>query len=65
MFSSQVKVKVRRELYDRLTVIAQAGGYADTNEFILHILEREVDKIGDAADDAEVEKQLRGLGYIE
>ena len=65
MFSSTVKVRIDKTLYARLKDIAAAGGYASTDEFIRHILEREADKIGDSTDDAEVEKQLRGLGYIE
>ena len=65
MLSSNVKVKINRELYDRLVKIAQIGGYASTDEFILHVLEREAEKIDQHDDEAEVEKQLRGLGYIE
>ncbi len=65
MFSNHVKVKIARELHDRLARVAEAGGYADVNEFIVHILEREASQFDDAADEAEVEKQLRGLGYIE
>lgn len=65
MFGSDVKVKVGKPLYERLAEIAGAGGYSSTEEFILHILEKEAAKFDDAADDAEVKKQLRGLGYIE
>ena len=65
MFSSQAKIKVSKALYERLTEIARAGGYASTNEFIVHVLEREVSQLDGAKDDEEVEKQLRGLGYIE
>jgi hypothetical protein len=65
MFSSSAKVKVNRALYDRLVRIAQAGGYSSTDEFIIHVLEKEAARFDEAADDAEVEKQLRGLGYIE
>ena len=42
-----------------------AGGYSSTDEFIVHVLEKEAAKFDDATDDAEVQKQLRGLGYIE
>jgi hypothetical protein len=44
---------------------ASAGGYSSTQEFIVHILEKEAAKFDDATDEAEVQKQLRGLGYIE
>ena len=65
MFSSDVKVKLSKPLHERLAEIASAGGYSSTDEFIVHILEKEAAKFDDATDDAEVQKQLRGLGYIE
>lgn len=65
MFTSVAKVKVNKSLYDKLVRIAQSGGYSSTDEFVIHVLEREASKFDKAADEAEVEKQLRGLGYIE
>jgi len=65
MFSSTTKVKIAKPLFERLAEIASAGGYSSTEEFIVHILEKEAAKFDDALDDAEVQKQLRGLGYIE
>ena len=65
MFLSRAKVKIGKSLYDRLAQIAKVGGYSSTDEFILHVLEKEAAKFDEADDDAEVEKQLRGLGYIE
>ena len=65
MFSSDTKVKIAKPLYERLAEIASAGGYSSTEEYIVHILEKEAAKFDDATDDAEVQKQLRGLGYIE
>ena len=64
MFGFHVKVRIDKALYDRLAAIARAGGYSSANELIVHILQREADKF-DEHDDKEVEKQLRGLGYIE
>jgi rRNA-processing protein FCF1 len=65
MFSSDVKVKIAKPLYERLAEIASAGGYSSTDEFIVHILEKETAKFAVATDDEEVKSQLRGLGYIE
>ena len=65
MFSSNTKVKIDKQLYARLAEIAKTGGYSSTAEFVSHILEREAAKFDEADDEAEVEKQLRGLGYIE
>jgi hypothetical protein len=65
MFRSDAKVKIAKPLYERLAEIARAGGYSSTEEFIVHILEKEAAKFDNATDDTEVQKQLRGLGYIE
>ena len=65
MFVSSAKVKIEKSLYEKLVRIAQSGGYSSTDEFVIHVLEREAAKFDEAADEAEVEKQLRGLGYIE
>lgn len=65
MLWSKAKVKVDKSLYARLGEIASAGGYSSTEEFVTHILEREVTRFEEAEDDEEVKKQLRGLGYIE
>ena len=65
MFSSHVKVKIDKALYERLAHIAGVGGYSSAQEFVVHVLEKEAAKFDQADDDAEVEKQLRGLGYIE
>jgi hypothetical protein len=59
------KIKIDKPLYERIEMAAQAAGYASTDEFIVHVLERETKKLEETAADGEVEKQLRGLGYIE
>ena len=42
MFSSKGKIKIDRPLYDRLAEAAERAGYATTEEFIHHVLDREV-----------------------
>ncbi|MBN1853304.1 MAG: hypothetical protein JW829_11290 [Pirellulales bacterium] len=64
MFAS-IKVKIDKALYYRLANVAKIGGYSSTDELITHILEKEISRFDEAEDDAEVRKQLRGLGYIE
>ena len=59
------KVKIDKDLYDKLKNCAEAGGYSSVDEFVQHILEREVEKLGgDDADMEETKKRLEGLGYI-
>ena len=59
------KIKVDRDFYERLLRAAQHAGYSTTEEFVRHVLEREVARLEDHEADQEVEKQLRGLGYLE
>ena len=59
------KIKIDSHLYDRAKKVADAVGYSSADEFIIHILERELAKLEGAETDEEVEERLRGLGYIE
>jgi len=65
MLSSKTSVKLNKALYDRARRFATKAGYSTLEEFVQHLLERELAKVDDAASGAEVEKKLRGLGYLE
>lgn len=59
------KIKLDKELYEKLKKLAEISGYSSVDEFITHILEKEVSKIDDeGASDEEIKKKLEGLGYI-
>ncbi|MGA3212119.1 MAG: hypothetical protein ABSD20_12505 [Terriglobales bacterium] len=71
MFGSH-KVKLEGELLDRVKQCAEACGYSSVDEFVLHALEKEVNKVfppgegGSTATSREIiKKRLQGLGYIE
>ena len=59
------KIKIDKPLYERVIQVAERAGYSSAQEFIQHLLEKAVTDVEQAATDEEVEKQLRGLGYIE
>ena len=59
------KIKIDGSLYDRIKKISQQAGYGSADEFIVHVLEKELSVIESADTDAEVEERLRGLGYLE
>ncbi len=59
------KIRIDDALYDRVKKIAETAGYASADEFIVHIIERELGKVEAAGDDKQVLERLRGLGYIE
>jgi len=59
------KIKIDDALYDRVKKVAETAGYASADEFIIHIIERELGKVEVADDEKQVLERLRGLGYIE
>jgi len=68
MFGSH-KVKIEGELLDKAKQCADACGYESVDEFVIHMLEREIKKVLPPDEDAPskelVKKRLQGLGYIE
>lgn len=63
MFST-VKVKLEKELVERVKKVSEVAGYSSPEEFITHALEKELAKLEDAGSEEEMKKRLRGLGYI-
>ena len=59
------KIKIERELYQRLARCAQAAGYSSPEEFIRHTLEKAAAAIEDADSEEEIRKRLQGLGYLD
>ena len=59
------KIKIDTDLHERVAEMAKRAGYASTDEFVAHVLEREVATLDGAENDEQVEDRLRGLGYIE
>ena len=64
MFGNNVKVELEHDLYDRLKKVADVAGYATVEEFITHVLEKEMLHFEDAGSDEDIRAKLKGLGYI-
>jgi hypothetical protein len=63
---SKSSVKLNKALWDKVKRCADAGGYSSPQEFVEHVLEREVARIlDDAESKEEIVKKLKGLGYLE
>ena len=63
MFGS--KVKIDKELLEKIKKYAGMAGYSSPEEFIHHALEKEISKLEeDGASDEEIKNKLKGLGYI-
>ncbi len=58
------KITIESELYERLRDCSVIVGYSSVDEFITHVLEKEVALIEEAEDDPDVKERLKGLGYI-
>jgi len=68
MFGSH-KVKLEGELLEKVKQCADECGYSSIDEFVVHALEKEVNKVfppskGNSSKEV-VRKRLQGLGYIE
>lgn len=63
MFSSS-SVKIDKELLARVRRVAERAGYSSAEEFIVHVLEKELAKIEDAGTKDELMNRLRSLGYL-
>lgn len=63
MFGTK-KVKLEKELVNKIRRYAEIAGYSSPEEFITHALEKELAKLEDAKDEEEIKKRLRGLGYL-
>ena len=67
MFANRVKIE--DELYARAKKCAELAGYSSADEFIQHVLEKEITRImgsdsGQGDTPEEIKKRLQGLGYI-
>jgi metal-responsive CopG/Arc/MetJ family transcriptional regulator len=58
-------IKLNKELMEKVKKCADAAGYSSPEEFVEHILERELAKVESSASDEEIAKKLQGLGYID
>ena len=59
------KIKIESGLYDRIKKVSEIAGYSRVEEFVTHMIEKELEKIEAPTDDKAIEERLRGLGYIE
>ncbi|MBD3235997.1 MAG: hypothetical protein GF330_04790 [Candidatus Eisenbacteria bacterium] len=58
------KIKISKELFDRIQKYAEMAGYSSVDEFVLHALEKELHQLEEAQSDDEIKEKLKGLGYL-
>jgi len=62
MFGS--KIKIDKELLNKVKHYSELAGYSSVDEFITHALEREIERLEESDSEEEIKKKLQGLGYI-
>jgi hypothetical protein len=58
-------IKINKALWSKVKKVAEAGGYSSPEEFVEHVLEKELAKLDTTASDEEIAKKLQGLGYLD
>ncbi len=60
----KAKIKLDKDLMDKVKKYAKMAGYSSPEEFIVHCLEKEIAKLEESDSEEEIKKKLKGLGYI-
>lgn len=58
-------IKIDNHLFDRAQKAARDAGYSSVEEFVQHAIESRLETIEQAETDEALDRQLKGLGYIE
>jgi hypothetical protein len=58
-------IKLNKALWAKVKKCSEAAGYSSPQEFVEHIVDKELAKIETAASDEEIVKKLQGLGYLD
>ena len=58
------KVKIDKELMEKVKRYAKIAGYSSADEFVIHTLERQISQLEETDSEEQVKKKLQGLGYI-
>ena len=63
MFGRQ-RITLDRQLLVKVKRYAELSGYSSVEEFVTHVLEKQIAPLEDAASEEEIKKRLKGLGYL-
>ena len=58
-------IKLNKDLMARIKKCSDAAGYSSPEEFIQHVMERELAKIEETESNEEITRKLKGLGYLD
>lgn len=60
----KAKIKIDKDLMDKVKKFSKMAGYSSPEEFVTHCLEKEIVTLEDSDSEEEIKKKLKGLGYI-
>ena len=58
-------IKLSRPLWVKVKKCAEAAGYSSPDEFVEHVLEKELASLEETQSDEEIARKLKGLGYLD
>lgn len=58
-------IKLKEDLWVRVKRVSDAAGYSEPQEFIEHVLDREIAKLDETQSNEEIVLKLKGLGYLD
>ena len=58
------KIKIDKDLWEKIRMLSEIAGYSSPEEFVIHALEKQLAEFEDSDSDEEIRKKLQGLGYI-
>jgi len=58
------KLKLDKEVLDKAAAFAEKQGYSSVEEFVTHLIDKEIEKAEAGEDEEAVREKLQGLGYI-
>jgi hypothetical protein len=59
------RIHLDKDLWERVRRFAEIAGYSSPDEFVAHVLEKELAGLQASDSDENSRKKLKGLGYIE
>ena len=58
------RIKLDKALMAKVKRYADLAGYSSVDEFVTHVIEKELAKLDGSDSEEDLKKKLKGLGYI-
>ncbi|MBC8278116.1 MAG: hypothetical protein H8E46_07785 [FCB group bacterium] len=60
----KLKLKLDSDIHDKLKNLSSQAGYSSPEEFVRHLIDKEIAILDEAGSEEELKSRLQGLGYI-